>query len=254
MTNQLLSSLIAGIFVSAAAGYLGSLMVSKRMALVGDALGHVALPGIGLAILMGLDVSLGAFIFLLLGILLIWFLEERTGLSTEALVGIVFVASLAIGFLIVPEPELLEALFGDITRVSLNMALIAAGCSAALIILIRYLYPKLVLTNISKDLAQSQGLNTKLLNLVYLFCIAVLVALGVKIVGSLLIGALVIVPAVTARNVSKNLKEYVWASIIFGIASSFIGIVIASALGLPTGPMIILCSTGFFLISLLSRK
>jgi ABC-type Mn2+/Zn2+ transport system permease subunit len=254
MTSQLFSSLIAGIFVSAAAGYLGSLMVSKRMALVGDALGHVALPGMGLALLLGFDVSLGAFVFLLLGIILIWLLEGKTGLPSEALVGIVFVASLALGFLIVPEPELLEALFGDITKVSAPMALIAAAASIALFCLVQALYPRFILVNISSDLAESEGVRAKYLNLVYLLSIAVLVALGVKIVGSLLIGALVIVPAVAARNVSKNLKEYVWASIFFGIASGFIGIMIASALELPTGPMIVLCSTGFFLISLLSRK
>ena len=68
MSNQFLFSLISGIFIGRAAGYLGSLMLTKRMALVGDALGHVALPGMGLALLFGLDVSFGAFLFLLLGI------------------------------------------------------------------------------------------------------------------------------------------------------------------------------------------
>ena len=97
-------------------------MLTKRMALVGDALGHVALPGMGLALLLGLNVSLGAFVFLLLGIFFVWLLEIRTSLPTEALVGVIFVASLASGFLIVPEPELLEALFGDISEVSSNMA------------------------------------------------------------------------------------------------------------------------------------
>ncbi|NCQ02827.1 metal ABC transporter permease, partial [Candidatus Wolfebacteria bacterium] len=78
INNQFLFSLITAIFVGGAAGYLGSLMISKRMALVGDALGHVALPGIGLALLLGLNVSLGAFVFLLAGVLLIWFLEKKT--------------------------------------------------------------------------------------------------------------------------------------------------------------------------------
>ena len=98
MINQFILSLISGIFIGGVAGYLGSLMLTKRMALVGDALGHVALPGMGLALLFGLDVSFGAFLFLLLGIFLIWLFEIKTSLPMEALVGIVFVASLAIGF------------------------------------------------------------------------------------------------------------------------------------------------------------
>ena len=68
MTNQFILSLISGIFIGGVAGYLGSLMLTKRMALVGDALGHVALPGMGLALLFGFNVSFGAFLFLLLGI------------------------------------------------------------------------------------------------------------------------------------------------------------------------------------------
>jgi len=68
MNSQFLFSLISGIFIGGAAGYLGSLMLTKRMALVGDALGHVALPGMGLALIFGLDISFGAFLFLLLGI------------------------------------------------------------------------------------------------------------------------------------------------------------------------------------------
>ena len=90
--EQFLLSLTAGIFIGGAAGYLGSLMLTRRMALVGDALGHVALPGMGLALLLGLDVSFGAFVFLLLGIFLIWLFEIKTSLPTESLVGVVFVA------------------------------------------------------------------------------------------------------------------------------------------------------------------
>ncbi|PIU61593.1 ABC transporter, partial [archaeon CG07_land_8_20_14_0_80_38_8] len=108
MISQFLLSLITGLFVGGVSGYLGSLMITKRMALVGDALGHVALPGIGLALFFGLDVSIGAVFFLLIGVLIIWFLESRTNLSAEALVGVLFVVSLALGFLIIPDFELLE--------------------------------------------------------------------------------------------------------------------------------------------------
>src|SRR3989344_8604680 len=175
-------------------------MLTKRMALVGDAVGHVALPGIGLALLLGLDVSFGAFLFLLLGIFLIWLFEIKTSLPTEALVGVVFVASLAIGFLIVPEPELLEALFGDISKVSFEMALAAIIFSLLIFFVINRIYPKMILASISNDLAKSEGIKVKKQNFIYLLSIATLVALGVKIVGSLLVGALVIIPAATDRK------------------------------------------------------
>ncbi len=254
MTDQFLFSLISGIFIGGAAGFLGSLMLTKRMALVGDALGHVALPGMGLALLLGLDISFGAFFFLLLGIFLIWLFEIKTSLPTEVLVGVVFVASLAIGFLIVPKLELLEALFGDISKVSFEMALISAVFSILIFLVVNRIYPKMILANISDDLAKSEGIKIKRQNFIYLLSIAAIVALGVKIVGSLLVGALVIIPAATARNLSKNLKEYSLGSIAIGILSCFCGGLIFKLTGFPAGPSIILTSTFFFLISLIFKK
>ncbi len=161
MTDQFLFSLISGVFIGGAAGYLGYLMLTKRMALVGDALGHVALPGMGLALVLGFDVSFGAFLFLLLGICLIWLFEMRTSLPTEALVVIVFVASLSAGFLIVPEPELLEALFGDISNVSFEMALASAVFSVLIFAVVKRIYPNMILASISNDLAKSEGIKVK---------------------------------------------------------------------------------------------
>ena len=254
MINQFIFSLISGIFIGGVAGYLGSLMLTKRMALVGDALGHVALPGMGLALLFGLDVSFGAFLFLLLGIFLIWLFEIKTSLPMEALVGVVFVASLAIGFLIIPEPELLEALFGDISKVSFEMALVSAVFSLLIFLMIKRIYPKMILANISEDLAKSEGIKVKKENFIYLLSITAMVALGVKIVGSLLVGALVIIPAATARNLSKNLKEYYLGSVLLGILSCFFGSLLFKLTGIPAGPLIILFSTFFFLISLIFKR
>ena len=254
MTSQFLLSLIAGIFVGGAAGYLGSLMLTKRMALVGDALGHVDLPGMGLALLLGLNVSLGAFLFLFIGILFIWLFEIRTSLPTEALVGIIFVASLAIGFLIIPEPELLEALFGDISMVSFETALASIIFSVLVFLAIRRIYPKLVLAGISGDLAKSEGISIKKYNFIYLLFIAAIVAMGVKIIGALLVGALLIVPAAAARNLSRNLREYYLGSILLGVLAAFLGILLFKFTGFPAGPLIILVSTIFFLISLVFKR
>jgi len=249
-----LSSLITAIFVGGAAGFLGSLMVTKRMALVGDALGHVALPGMGLALLWGINVSLGAFIFLLMGILLVWFLEIRTELMTETLVGIVFVLSLSLGFLIVPNPELLEALIGDISKVSLADAVFSVFFSILTVMAVRKIYQRIILASISEDLAAANKINIKKYNLIYLLAIAVIVALGVKVVGSLLIGALVIVPAASARNISQNMRQYAFSSAFLGILSCVLGIIFFKITNFPAAPLIILTSIFFFIISLLFKR
>jgi len=254
MDNQFLLSLMVAIFVGGVAGYLGSLMISKRMALVGDALGHVALPGIGLALLLGLNVSLGAFIFLLAGVLLIWFLEKKTYLTTETLVGVIFVLSLALGFLITPQPELLEALIGDISKVSVVDAAVSIILSVFILYVINKIYPKMMLSSISEDLAAVSRINISKYNLIYLLAISIIVALGVKVVGSLLIGALVIVPAAASRIFSTNMRQYVFWSALFGVLSCILGILISKIIHFPVGPLIILICIAFFAISLIFKK
>lgn len=249
-----LYSLITAIFIGGAAGYLGSLMIAKRMALVGDALGHVALPGIGLALLWGFNVSWGAFAFLLAGILLIWFLEARTDLPTESLVGVIFVLSLAIGFLVTPEHELLHALVGDISSVSLLDTIVSAVLSIGVIAIIYSIYPKLIISSISEDLAVSNNIKIKKYNLIYLLAIAVIVALGIKVVGSLLIGALVITPAAASKKLSRNLFQYSWGAMILGILSCVLGIALSAITGFAAGPLIIFASVFFFAISLFFKK
>lgn len=246
-------SLITAVFVGGAAGYLGSLMLTKKMALVGDALGHVALPGMGLALVLGMNVSLGAFIFLLLGVFLIWLLENKTELSTETLVGVIFVFSLALGFLITPRPDLIEALMGDISKVFLPDMIIAVAASLAVFWVIKIIYKQMILQSLSEDLAVANKINIKKLNLVYLLAIAVVVALGVKVVGSLLIGALVIVPAAASRNFSKNMRQYVCYSVILGVASCILGILLFKITNFPVGPLTILISVFLFFLSFLLK-
>lgn len=249
MLNAFALSLIVACFVGGAAGYLGSLLVTRRMALVGDALGHVALPGMGLALLLRIDPAIGAFTFLALGNLVIWRLQERTALSIETLVGIAFVSSLAVGFLIVPDPELLESLIGDISSVTLFGTALSIVVSLGVFLLVRRIYPGMMLLNISSDLAFVEGIRDKKYNLLYLSAIALIVSVGVKVTGSLLVGALVIIPAATARLLSTGLKQYRRLSTMLGILSSVGGILASRVLLLPAGPSIILVSTLIFLVA-----
>jgi zinc transport system permease protein len=254
MSSQFLLSLMVGIFVGGAAGYLGTLMLSKRMALVAGPLGHLTIPGIALALIYGFDMSLGAFPFVILGIVLIWLFEIRTKLPMEALTAVVFSSGVAIAFLFLPIEQAEAALVGDISKVNLGEAAISVVLTVILFLVITKIYPKMVLINISEDLAKSQRVNVKKYNLVYLILIAVIVALGVKIVGGLLTAALVAIPACSARNLSRNLFQYSFGASIVGIISSSLGIISFELTGLPAGPLIILANAGVFLISAVFKR
>jgi len=186
MTEVLAFSLLIGIAVGFSAGYLGSLMVLKKMALVGDALSHVALPGLALGILFNFNPFFGAFAFLFGSAVLIWQLGRVTKLSFETLVGAMFTLALAVGILLIPEPELLEALFGDITKVTLLDTVSAVMISVIAIALTRTIYNKIILGMISEDLAVSNDINVPRINLLYLLLVSLVVAIGIKIVGTLL--------------------------------------------------------------------
>jgi zinc transport system permease protein len=254
VSSQFLLSLTVGIFIGGVAGYLGTLMLSRRMALVAGPLGHLTLPGIALALIYGFDISLGAFPFVILGIVLIWLSEIRTKLPMEALTAVIFASGVAIAFLFLPIGQAEEALVGDILKVNLWDSTISVVLTVLLFLIITKIYPKMILINISEDLAKSQGINLKKYNLVYLLLIAVVVALGVKIVGGLLTAALAAIPACSARNISQNMFQYAFGAILIGIISSSLGIFISEFSGFPAGPLIILANAVTFLISTIFKR
>ena len=254
MSSQLLLSLAVGIFVGGVAGYLGTLMLGRRMTLVAGPLGHLTLPGIALALIYGFDISLGAFPFVILGIVFIWLFEVRTKLPMEALTAVIFASGVAMAFLFLPIGQAEAALVGNISNVNIWDSAISVVLTALVFLVIVKIYQKMVLINISEDLAKSQGINVKKINLVYLLLIAVIVALGVKIVGGLLTAALAAIPACSARNLSKNMSQYAFGATVIGIVSSFLGILICEFSGFPAGPLIILANTAIFVISTVLKR
>jgi ABC-type Mn2+/Zn2+ transport system permease subunit len=250
--------LIVGVFVGSTAGYLGSIMVSKHMALVGDALSHVALPGLALGILFNFNPFIGAFAFLAATVIVTWYLQKSTTLSVEAIIGVLFVLALAIGILITPQVDLLEALFGDVSKITFTDTIITVLVSVSVILVTKTIYQKLAVSMISKELAIASRIKVERINLIYLFLVAIIVALGIKEVGTLLVGALVIVPAAAAKNISSTLSRYSLMSAIFGLASATSGVTLSSYVNLPAGPLVVIVGAAIFaggvVVSSLSKR
>ena len=250
--------LIVGVFVGSTAGYLGSIMVSKHMALVGDALSHVALPGLALGILFNFNPFIGAFAFLAATVIVTWYLQKSTTLSVEAIIGVLFVLALAIGILITPQVDLLEALFGDVSKITFTDTIITVLVSVSVIFVTKTIYQKLAVSMISKELAIASRIKVERINLIYLFLVAIIVALGIKEVGTLLVGALVIVPAAAAKNISSTLSHYSLMSAIFGLASATSGVILSSYVNLPAGPLVVIVGAAIFaggvVVSSLSKR
>ncbi|HOB90336.1 MAG TPA: metal ABC transporter permease, partial [Candidatus Colwellbacteria bacterium] len=180
-----LNYLILSAIIAAAAGLIGCFALMKKMTLASDAFGHIALPGLGLAILFKINPILGGAAALLIGAFLIWLIENKTKISSEAIIGVIFSASLAIGSLITPEEHLIEALFGGFQEINTLELAIAAGISLAIIAFILRNKEKLVISLISQDLAVTSGIDIKKLNLYFILFFGLTVILGLRYSGAL---------------------------------------------------------------------
>jgi ABC-type Mn2+/Zn2+ transport system permease subunit len=165
----------------------------------------------------------------------------------------VFTLALAVGVLMIPQAELLEALFGDITAVTIVDAAAAAIVSIVAVVLTRAIYKKLVLGMISEELAISRGIDVSKVNLLFLLLVSLVVAVGIRIVGTLLVGFLVIVPAAAAKNVSSDLSKYALLSASFGVVSACSGVVASNYLNVATGPLVVLSGIVVFVITVVAR-
>ena len=257
--NELISgnfaiSTVAGLATAVAAGYLGIFMVMRRIALVSDALSHVALPGIALGILLHFNPFLGAFVFLILAALLIVGIEKRTNLPADAIVGVLFSASLALGILLTPQPDILEALFGDFTKLTVIDAWVAVIASLVIVLVTIRISRHLMFSIVAPDLGHASRVHTKFANFLFLTMLAAIVALGIKFVGTLLMGTLTIIPAAAAKNVSKTLFSFGIVSMGFAAASVLLGMGTVYLWHVPAGPAVILASAGIFLITLFVKR
>jgi ABC-type Mn2+/Zn2+ transport system permease subunit len=255
MSEAVLYSLVVGAGVGLAAGYLGSIMVLEKMALVGDALSHVALPGLALGILFNFNPLVGGFAFLFVSAVLIWHLGRVTKLSFETLVGATFTLALAIGILLFGDnlDALEEALFGDITKVGITEAVFAVAISVVVIVLTRFIYRKIVLGLISEELAISKGISIARNNLLYLLLVSLTVAMGIQITGTLLVGFLVVTPAAAAKIISANMSKYLMLSSMFGAISAVSGILLSSYFNVLPGPLVVISGIAIFVVVILIR-
>src|SRR2546425_10927332 len=264
MTAPALYSIVLVLLTALAAGLVGSFALMKRMSLAGDVVSHIALPGLGLAMLFGINPLVGAAAALFLGTILIWHLEKRATLTADVAIGVIFTAALAIGTVLTPSDDLIEALFGGFQ--SLNAIWFVAGLVAVSIIIsfVLMFRHQLILSLFSPELAAATGINISRLNLYFLLIFSLTVLLGVRFLGALLVGALIIVPAAIGRQLTHTLTAFLVTSSIASVLSVALGLWISRiyphftighvTLNLALGPAIIGVATVLFLLSLLRKK
>jgi zinc transport system permease protein len=254
MTFIELGSVALSTSMAVAAGLVGCFAVMRRMTLAADAISHVALPGIGVALLLHVYPIIGALVMLFLGTILIWVLEIKTKISTETVIGVVFTLALAIGSFLTSGEELINALFGssgNLTDWEIAFGLIGA---AVVIVLILALKNALIVSLVSPDIASTSGINVAILDLTFLLAFALAIALGIRFLGVLLMGSLIIIPAVTARRLATNLTAMLSLSVGVAVVSTIVGLYLGVIFQRETGPLIVSTAGVIFFLSLLRTQ
>ena len=260
MDDFILYALLAGIGVTIIAGPLGSFILWRRMAFFGDTLAHASLLGIALGLLLGVtDLTLGVVIVCVGAAAFLVLLQYRTRLGNDALLGILSHGTLAVGLVAVSfmdnvQIDLIGFLFGDILSVTKSdLGWIYATSGLSILILLKIWGPLLSIT-IHEDLARAEGIQVTRINLLFMILIALVVAVAMKVVGILLISALLIVPASAARHFAKTPEQMAGASVLLGSFSVAGGLALSLAYDTPAGPSIVVVALALFLISALMPK
>ncbi len=252
----LLHALLAGAGIAILAAPAGCVLVWKRMAFYGDALAHSTLFGIAIGMLWQADLRLAALVASILFALLLLWMERRQYLASDALLGIVSHTAFATGLILLSlaprfSGDLHGFLFGDILAIGMDDIALIYIAVALVAVCLAVLWRSLVLITLHPSLAAMQRIRVSLVNTSMMLMIAVIVVLGIQIMGVLLITSLLIIPSAAARSLSRSPEQMVcWAAVI-GICSVCVGVFSSYLANIPTGPAIVVAASLFFALSLL---
>ncbi|MBU0498743.1 MAG: metal ABC transporter permease [Gammaproteobacteria bacterium] len=251
MDSFIWQALAAGIGVALIAAPLGVFLVWRRMAYFGDTLAHSALLGLALGLLLDIDFNL-AVMAVAMSVALVLLLLQRGGrLALDTLLGILAHAALSLGLVAVAFVEgvrvdLMGYLFGDILAVTLGDIAWVWGAGALALMLLALLWRPLLALTVHEELARVEGIRVDLIQAVFLLLVALVIAVSMKIVGVLLITSLMIIPAATARRLSRTPEQMALLAALTGISSVALGLAGSLQWDTPTGPSIVVASALLF--------
>ena len=246
----LIRALFAGVGVAVAAAPLGCFVVWRRMAYFGDATAHAAILGVAVSLALGVSVFVGALAIALAMALTVSNLAER-GFGVDTLLGVLAHSALAFGLVAVSflqgvRLDLMSYLFGDILAVSKTDLLVIWGGAALVVGLMSWRWQALLTATVNRDLAYANGINPKREQRLMTLGLAIVVAVAIKVVGALLIVAMLIIPAATARAVARSPEAMAFGAAGIGAAAAMGGLWLSYQMDTPTGPSIVCVAAALF--------
>jgi zinc transport system permease protein len=248
-------ALLAGLGIALVAGPVGCFIVWRRMAYFGETLAHSGLFGVGLGLLLGFSLTLGAAATAVAVALLLMLMKRQRALATDTLLGILSHGSLALGLITVSlvtgaAGDHMDLLFGDILTVSSRDVMIVWGGGALVLAVLAYLWRDLIAISVHEDLAHAEGVNVQRVELGFILLIALMTAISMKIVGLLLITALLVIPAAAARRLSATPERMAVISAAMAGLAVVTGLLASAFANATSGPAIVLSAGLLFVLTL----
>lgn len=259
------NALLAGCLLGPLLGGLGTLVVIKRFAFFSEAVGHAALTGIAIGIMLGEPAANpygSLFGFCILFGLLLNYLRGRTGLSPDTLIGVFLAVSLALGSSLLLllaariNIHILEnVLFGSVLTVDGRDLSVLAVVTLATMVALHRIYNRAMLASFHAPLAQARKLPVQWIDYVFVMLVTLITVAAVKVIGAMLVGALLVIPAATARMLAGSVRSFFWLTVIIATVCTLVGIAVPVAVDIPvpSGAAIILCAGVVFGVAVLLK-
>ncbi len=246
-------AIIAGIGIAAVVGPLGCFIVWRRLAYMGDAMAHSALLGVALALALDINIMIGVFALCLLIALILARVGERSSLSGDSMLGILSHSTLALGLVIVSlmywiRVDILHYLFGNILSVSWSEIIMIYVGGALVVAILCWKWKAFVGLSVNEQIAEAENLNPVATRYLQMIMLAAIIASAMKIVGLILVVALLIIPASASRLISKSPEQMAVFASIIGVLSVIGGLYFSLELDTPPGPSIVLNAMIIFLL------
>lgn len=255
----LVKALLAGLGIALVAGPLGSFVVWRRMAYLGDTLAHSALLGVALGLALSLSINL-AVVIVCAGVAMFFvMLQHNQTLATDTLLGILAHSSLALGLVAVAvlsdgTVDLYSYLFGDLLAMSTGDVITIFCVSAVVLLLLGIFWRRLLAITVHEELAQVDGVNVGLVRTLLMLIMALVIAIAMKAVGVLLITALLIIPAAASRRLARTPEQMAGFAALIASCAVMGGLTVSYYWDTPAGPSVVLVASGLFLLSLTKRQ
>lgn len=253
------NALIAVLLVTPLFGILGTMVVSNRMAFFSDALGHGAYTGIAIGVLMGsFSPMWGAVLFAVLFALSMTLIKNKSRESTDTIIGVFSSTAIALGLVLLTLGgnfnKFAGYLVGDLLSITQGEILLLGFVFLGAVLLWVFLFNRLLLISVNESLASSRGINTKLTEAVFTCATAVVVTITIQWVGLLIINSLLVLPAASAKNISRNIRQYHLLSVLIAMISGVLGLILSYYWNTSAGATIVMVCSSMFFITLAARS